>query len=132
MTDHHEQLIDWDAFAQARSTLGAGFVRMLGYFREDGETSVTRIERAMQSGDVIALVAPSDRLKEDAQQFGAELLADLAEEIEIAARRAIENRLFPDDLIPEVAKLRPLYLTTVEQLERAANPLQQRRVSGGR
>ena len=131
MTDHGEQLIDWDAFSHARMTLGAAFVRMLGYFREDGGTAVDRIEHAMQRRDTVVLVAPADRLKEEAQQFGAELLADLAEEIEIAARRAIENRLFPDHLIPQVAKLRRLYLATIEQLERAANPLQQRRAHAG-
>ncbi len=127
--DQAAQLIDWNAFSASRASMGAGFVRMLSYFREDGETAVARIECAMQGGDAAALVAPADRLKEDAQAFGADMLADLAEEIEVTARRAIENRLFPSDLIPEVAKLRPLYATTVEQLERAATPLQPRRAA---
>ena len=37
-------------------------------------------------------------MKAEARQFGAEPLAALAEEIEFAARRAIEGRFFPDDL----------------------------------
>ena len=44
-----EHLVDWTAFAQARSELGAGFVRILGYFREDGVKSVAAIEEAMRA-----------------------------------------------------------------------------------
>ena len=129
MTQNIEPVVDWQAFSEARSALGAGFVRMLGYFREDGATALGRIEEAMQRRDSVALVAPADRLKSEARQFGADPLGDLAEEIEFAARRSIENRLFPDDLVPEVAKLRPLYIATMEWLEREANPLQQRRAT---
>ena len=39
-------LVNWQAYAQARSELGAGFVRILGYFREDGVKSVTALEQA--------------------------------------------------------------------------------------
>ena len=41
-------------------------------------------------------------------------------------------RYFPDDLIPAVAKLRPLYGQTIEMLEREANPLRQRSPGFGR
>ena len=37
---HGSTLIDWPAYAKARAELGAGFVRILGYFREDGVKSV--------------------------------------------------------------------------------------------
>ncbi len=120
-------IVDWNAFSLARSQMGASFVRMLDYFKQDGDTAVERIESAMQRQDCVGLVSPADRLGSDAREFGAVVLADLAEEIEVAARRAIENHLFPDDLIPEVAKLRPLYRRTIDELERAANPLAQRR-----
>ena len=36
--------MDWEAFSRARAELGAGFVRILGYFREDGEKAVGKIE----------------------------------------------------------------------------------------
>ena len=40
--------IDWEDFARAREELGAEFVRILGYFREDGTKSVVAIEEAMR------------------------------------------------------------------------------------
>ena len=111
--------VDWDFFSRTRSELGAAFVRVLGYFREDGEKAVGRIEEAMQRRDTAALVIPADMLKTEARHFGAEMLGDLAETIENTARSAVEMRTFPDNLIPEVTKLRPLYLKTIEQLDRA-------------
>ena len=119
--------VDWEVFSRTRTELGAAFVRILSYFLEDGEKAVARIEEAMRRRDAAALVIPAHTLKSEARQFGADPLGDLAELIEIEARRSVEMRLFPDDLIREVAKLRPLYLNTIEQLEREANPLRQRR-----
>ena len=123
------EVIDWMVFCTARSELGAGFARILSYFREDGEKAVSRIEAAMQGRDTAGLVLPAHTMKSEARQFGAEPLGALAEEIEFTARRAIELRLFPDELIPAVARLRPLYLETMSQLEAEANPLVQRRAA---
>lgn len=117
------ELVDWDAFCRARAELGAGFARILSYFREDGEKSVAKIEQAMHAGTTAALVLPAHTMKSEARQFGAEPLGALAEEIEFAARRAIEMRVFPDEIIPQVARLRPLYLRTMALLEAEANPL---------
>ena len=125
-----DEVVDWIVFCAARSELGAGFARILSYFREDGEKAVSRIEAAMQSRDTAGLVLPAHTMKSEARQFGAEPLGALAEEIEFTARRAIEIRLFPDELIPAVARLRPLYLETMSQLEAEANPLVRRRAAG--
>jgi HPt (histidine-containing phosphotransfer) domain-containing protein len=122
-----DPIVDWDVFARTRSELGAGFVRILGYFREDGEKAVVRIEEAMQRGDSASLVLPAHTMKSESRQFGAEPLGALAEEIEFGARRAVEMRVAPDELIPQVARLRPLYRRTMELLEAEANPLRQRR-----
>lgn len=125
-------IVDWSKFCQMRSELGANFVRILGYFREDGEKSVARIEQAMHGRDIAAIVLPAHTMKAEARQFGAEPLADLAEEIEMAGRRALESHLFPDDLLPQVAKLRPLYHQTILLLEDETNPLAQRRGALGK
>jgi len=129
-TGNEEEVVDWTVFCAARSELGAGFARILSYFREDGEKAVSRIEAAMQSRDTAGLVLPAHTMKSEARQFGAEPLGALAEEIEFTARRAIEIRAFPDELIPAVARLRPLYLETMSQLEAEANPLVKRRATG--
>ena len=127
-----DAIVDWSIFSRTRAELGPGFVRILGYFREDGEKSVQKIEDAMQRRDATALVIPAHTLKSEARQFGAEPLGELAEEIEFAARRAIEQRNFPDELIPAVAKLRPLYRETMELFEKESNPLVERRPAFGR
>ncbi len=119
-------IVDWEAFSRTRAELGSGFVRILGYFREDGEKSVGQIEGAMHRRDAAGLVGPAHMLSSEARQFGAEPLADLAEEIEYTARRSVEMRLFPDDLLPFVAKLRPLYQQTIDLFEKETNPLAQR------
>ena len=127
-----ETLVDWTEFQRMRTQLGANFVRILSYFREDGEKAVARIEQAMHSRDAAALVLPAHTMKSEARQFGAIPLGELAEEIEVAGRRALESHLFPDNIVPEVAKLRPLYTRTMEMLEAETNPLVARRQSFGR
>ncbi len=124
-----DEVVDWIVFCAARSELGAGFARILSYFREDGEKAVGRIEAAMHGRDTAGLVLPAHTMKSEARQFGAEPLGALAEEIEFTARRAIEMGFFPDDLLPAVARLRPLYLETMSQLEAEANPLVRRRAA---
>lgn len=130
MEEDASQIVDWELFQRSRAELGPGFVRILGYFREDGEKSIAKIEEAMQRRDVAGLVLPSHTLKSEARQFGAEPLGELAEEIEEAARRAIEQRLFPDELIPTVARLRPLYRATMELFDKEINPRLARRPGG--
>ena len=127
-----DDLVDWTKFSQMRTELGASFVRILGYFREDGEKAVAKIEQAMHRRDAAGLVLPAHTLKAEARQFGAEPVADLAEQIEQAGRRALESRLFPDDILPQVAQLRPLYGRTLDQLEEETNPLVARRSNAGR
>lgn len=82
-----EILVDWDEFRATRTQLGAAFVRILGYFREDGTKSVAAIEEAMRARDARGLVMPAHTLKSEARQFGGEKLGALAEDIEVFARQ---------------------------------------------
>jgi len=124
-------LVDWAVFAQARSELGAGFVRILGYFREDGVKSVVAIEQAMRTGTAAAMVIPAHTLKGEARQFGAEPLATLAESIEELARGCVERQDTCEEALELVVQLRPLFFETLALLEREANPLVPRRPSPG-
>ena len=126
INDDSALLVNWDLFVRTRTELGAGFARILSYFREDGEKAVEKIEAAMHRRDAVGLVIPAHTMKSEARQFGAEPLGALAEEIEFGARRAIEGRFFPDELTPQVARLRPLYNKTMAALDAEANPLRQR------
>lgn len=131
LDDAADDVVDWSAYSAVRAELGANFVRILGYFAEDGEKAVARIEAAMLAKDAAAMVIPAHTMKAEARQFGAVPLAMLAEEIETSARHGVETRLFPDDILPQVARLRPLYRQTMDLLQERANPLIQRRVSAG-
>jgi len=120
-------LIDWKAFGETRNLLGAGFVRILGYFLEDGTKSVAAIEEAMRLKDSAKLVMPAHTLKGEAWQFGANRLALLAEEIEVAARHYVEIQIDPSELLEKVVHLRPTFEATVSALEAETSPLVERR-----
>ena len=102
-------IVDWMHFEKTRAELGGGFIRILGYFREDGAKSVAQIEAAMREQNTVGLVIPAHTLKGEARQFGAEPLADCAELIEQSARISIETHSFPNELIADVVKLRELW-----------------------
>jgi len=127
LTNESDGLIDWKAFGETRSLLGAGFVRILGYFLEDGTKSVAAIEEAMRLKDSAKLVMPAHTLKGEAWQFGANRLALLAEEIEVAARHYVEIQIDPSELVEKVVHLRPTFEATVSALEAETSPLVERR-----
>lgn len=129
---NNPSLINWSAFQAARAELGVNFVRILGYFREDGVESLDKIEAAMRSLDAKAMVLPAHRLKGESRQFGAEPLADLAEVIEGIARACIERGDTPSQALEHVVRLRPMFNETLVLLEGEANPLVARRPAFGR
>jgi len=130
LTDEPDELIDWKVFGETRNLLGAGFVRILGYFREDGTKSVAAIEEAMRLKDSAKLVIPAHTLKGEAWQFGAHGLALLAEEIEVAARHYVEIQIDPSELVEKVVQLRPVFEETLSALEFETSPLVERRPVG--
>ena len=131
MSDDGAEIVDWASFEKSRAELGAGFIRILSYFREDGAKSLAEIETAMREQNTVALVRPAHTIKGEARQFGAEPLAHVAELIESTARLCVESRRFPDELIPEVVEMRRLFNRTVELFDKATNPLLTRTVQQG-
>jgi HPt (histidine-containing phosphotransfer) domain-containing protein len=129
--DDGNDIVDWVHFEQSRRELGSGFIRILGYFREDGAKSVVAIETAMREQNTVALVIPAHTLKGEARQFGAEPLAACAELIEQSARISIETHSFPNELIADVVKLRKLWQQTIELFDKATNPLLSRAAPAG-
>lgn len=129
--DDESDIVDWVYFEKSRAELGPGFIRILGYYREDGEKSVAKIEQAMHEQNTVALVIPAHTLKGESRQFGAEPLAEVAEKIENVARSCIETHRFPDELIPDVVELRRMFDLTVAMFDRATNPLKTRAASSG-
>lgn len=131
MSDEAREVIDWAHFERSRTELGPGFIRILSYFKEDGGKSVAQIEQAMREEHAAGLVLPAHTLKGESRQLGAEPLAKIAELIETTARFCVETHRFPDELVPDVVQLRKLFNQTVEQFEKATNPLMTRNPSGG-
>lgn len=123
-------IVDPVIFEKTRATMGAGFIKLIGYFGEDASKAVGEIESAQREGNAARIVMPAHTMKSEARQFGAMLLGDLAEKIEYQARRCVENQERPDDLLVAVAKLRPLFGKTMAILERETNPLIERRKPG--
>lgn len=122
-----DEIINWTAFAETRSLLGPGFVRVLGYFREDGMKSVAAIEQGFKDRSSPALVMPAHTLKGEGWQFGATQLATLAEEIEHSARHYVEIRQDPSDLVEKIVQLRPVFEATLAAFEKEVSPLIERR-----
>ena len=129
--DDGNDIVDWVHFEQGRRELGPGFIRILGYFREDGVKSVAAIETAMREQNTVGLVIPAHTLKGEARQFGAEPLAACAELIENSARISIETHSFPNELITDVVRLRKLWHETIELFDKATNPLLSRAPAAG-
>ena len=129
---HDGPLVNRASFSATRAELGPNFARILGYFDEDGRKSVSAIEEAMRAGNAAALVLPAHTLKGEAQHFGAEPLAYLAEAIEMIARDCVETRQAPDAAIAHVVKLRPLFAATMDLLSGDARPLLARKDGHGR
>jgi histidine phosphotransfer protein HptB len=123
VSDEARDIVDWAHFEKSRTELGPAFIRILSYFREDGVKSITQIEEAMREQNTAALVIPAHTLKGESRQLGAEPIAKIAELIETTARFCVETHRFPDELVPEVVELRKLFNSTVEQFEKATNPL---------
>lgn len=119
-------LVDANVFERTRTDLGSAFIRILGYFREDGVKAVDRLEAAMRANDAAALVLPAHTLKGEARHFGALPLGDLAEAIEMGARKCVDHRETPEELLVHVVSLRGLFERTLEWFDRETNPLVQR------
>ncbi|API59245.1 histidine phosphotransferase [Tardibacter chloracetimidivorans] len=122
-----DEIVDTRVFERARAELGGAFLRILSYFREDGVKAVDRIEHAMRNGDSASLVLPAHTLKGEARHFGALSLGDLAETIEMGARRCVDHQETPEELLVPVARLRSMFEQTLAWFDKETNPLVARR-----
>ncbi len=122
LSNDRPNIVDWAHFDRNRDELGPGFIRILGYFREDGVKSISKIEQAMREQDTAALVVPAHTLKGESRQLGAGPLADIAELIESTARLCVETHRFPDELVEQVVALRKLFDDTLAAFDKETNP----------
>lgn len=123
MSHQDTEVVDWSELAKTKSELGEAFVRILGYFREDGIKSIVAVEDAFRHGNAAALVVPAHTLKGESAQFGALRLSSMSETIEMTARRCVESHEGPDELIETIVALRPCFTETMALLERDAAPV---------
>lgn len=123
MSEAEHSVVDWDQFAAARVAMGGDFLRLLGYFREDGEKAIAAIEAAMRARNAVAMVNPAARFEQEAREFGAETLAELVDHIEQVARHCIEWKHSPDELLTDIIKLRGVFDATMAAFDAHASPL---------
>jgi histidine phosphotransfer protein HptB len=132
MPDLSLPLVDWKNFSRTRAQLGGSFIRILGYFVEDGLKSVEAIENAMRANNAAAMVLPAHTLKSEARQFGGERLGQLSEDIEMFARQCVETHESPENYVDRVVELGPLFRAMLAEIEAESNPLVQRKPAFGR
>ncbi len=123
-------LIDWTVYTETRTALGGDFVRILGYFREDGTQSVEKIEKAIRERSAAEIVVPAHTLKGESSQFGAVRLSLLAEQIEMTARKCVEHQEAPDEIIEMAAGLRTLFQQSLATLDKESSPVVKRQPHG--
>ncbi len=126
MAPLEDELMDWIVYAETRLALGPNFVRILGYFREDGTESVRKIEDAMRAQDPVPMVDAAHSLKGESLQFGAVRLSEAAERIEMTARSCVEHHDTPEEVLQLVVALRPMFEETLALLEQDSSPLIER------
>lgn len=119
-----DEPIDWTVYEEARTRLGAGLSRVIGYLREDGEAAIEAITQAVRAGDAAALVKPANVLKDGAYEVGAEALGEAAERIEAIARHCVNVGDSPEEALTTAATLSALFDHSLEALEDATSPLQ--------
>jgi HPt (histidine-containing phosphotransfer) domain-containing protein len=114
----HIALINEADLAVVRREIGPALPRILGYYRQDGVTSITAIEDAMAEHNAAAMILPAHSLKGESRQFGAERMAEIAEHLETTARQCVEDRTaLPDALAVDVGMMRACFRDTVALLE---------------
>jgi len=117
MSHHFEKpLLDEAELARTLHAVAQDFVRLVGYFGDDGVCCVAQVEAAHAAGDAAALVGPAHRLKGEARQLGAVRLGDIAAEIERTARRCVEEQVPPATITQEVQALRVCFAQTLALL----------------
>lgn len=131
MSGQPSAVMDWAHFERCRIEMGASFIKIIGYFREDAIESLQRIEQAMREKDMVGLVAPAHKLKGEARQVGALALADRAEYVEATARHCVEVKHVADELIPDIVELRRLWNATIGMIDAKLSPLAQRSAPAG-
>ena len=127
MSYQEAELVNQADLAKSRAQLGSAFLRIHSYFPEDDDKAIGAIAQAVRERNAIALVTPAHTLKGESAQFGAHRLSSMAERIEMVARRCVETREGPDELIEVVVSLRPCFTETMSLLDHDSNPLVARR-----
>lgn len=120
-------LINDSEFAHAQDQLGAAFPMIVDIFAEEAEKSVGMLARAMAALDAAGMIIPAHSIKGEARQFGARLLAELAERIEAGARQCVSQGREPVELDLPV---RQIAQTLTQSVATMRETLVRRRLAG--
>lgn len=79
-------LIDFNALAEAKEMMKAKFPTMVEYYLEDSVNYIALIHEGMKASNVERIISPAHTLKSSSRQMGAQRVSALAKEIEALAR----------------------------------------------
>lgn len=79
-------LIDFNALAEAKEMMKAKFPTMVEYYIEDSANYIALIHEGMKASSVERMISPAHTLKSSSRQMGALRVSAIAKEIEALAR----------------------------------------------
>ncbi len=97
--------VNEEQFNLTCKTLGDKLAVVIGYFMEDCDDYLKRIETAAAQHDISAAVMPAHTLKSSSRQFGLLELSELAKRVEAAAKAYAAGEV-SEDIAPLVSQMR--------------------------
>ncbi|PZQ46649.1 MAG: hypothetical protein DI551_04675 [Micavibrio aeruginosavorus] len=106
-------LLERDAYEEAKALLKDKFDFLLGCYIDDVESYIREIQDALANADMEAVIRPAHTIKSTSKRMGAMQLAELAKDIESAAREATEQQngefQASEDLLESIRKMPDLF-----------------------
>lgn len=84
-------VVDKPVFEDARAMMRDKFSEMVQYYIEDAQDYIKHILQGVDEGDASKVAAYSHTIKSSSKQLGALVVADIAEKIELNARRIADD-----------------------------------------
>ncbi|MCQ8182609.1 EAL domain-containing protein [Methylomonas sp. SURF-1] len=118
--------LDHEALSQLHEEIGAAYAKMVRYFLEDAPPQIAQIGQAVRDADLGSLRELAHGLKGAARNLGAEKLAEIARQLEMAAESgalAADADRMAEGLLGEFRTLERLLLAEIEIRPAGEHPL---------
>ena len=120
MPDSRPQIIDPQAFDEAKTMMQQKFPTIIGYFLEDTRLYIDTIREGLEKHQAGIVVTASHTIKSSARQIGAFTLANYAAAIEETARHCVLNDNDFDILIQKSEDIETIFQATEREIKARA------------